>query len=99
MKKNLLFLLTVVSISATALQAQNQSFTQSFDSVFQYVNRVDARTGILYNRVIPFSRLYRFQQPDTANATIFIQAYSELYKAAFYPSVRSSFFPIFALYY
>ena len=89
MKKNITFLLII--ISATILKAQEQTFTQIFDSVFQYVNKADASTGILYNRVVPFSGLYKFTVPDTANSEIFKQAYSELYEAAFLPASRLPF--------
>jgi len=86
---------TILLITATAtmgkLHAQDQTFTQLFDGVFQHVSRVDATTGILYNRVIPFSRLYKFSQADTANPEVFMQAYNELYNAAFDSNKRLPF--------
>jgi hypothetical protein len=53
MKKIITILL--ITISATALKAQNQTFAQMIDSIFQFVSKVDASTGILYNRVLPRS--------------------------------------------
>ncbi|MDR3046288.1 MAG: putative lipase, partial [Bacteroidales bacterium] len=91
MKKQLIFLLITVLFSVNVLHAQMQSFTQMFDSLLMHVSRVDATTGILYNRVLPFSGLAKFTQPDTANADIFVQAYSELYEAAFVPAARLPF--------
>jgi hypothetical protein len=92
MKKQLFFLFTVISIINVSVHAQEQTFTQMFDSVFRYVSRTDATTGILYNRVLPFSRLARFTVTDTANATVF-KVYSELQRVALVPNI----FSIFAL--
>jgi hypothetical protein len=55
MKRIIIILL--LAITATTLQAQERTFTQLFDSVFQYVSKTEATTGILYNRVLPFSGL------------------------------------------
>jgi hypothetical protein len=86
MKKVSIILL--ICMSVTTLKSQEQTFTQMFDSVFQYVSRADATTGVLYNRVMPFSGLSRFETSDTANSTLFKQAYNELYEAAFVPTAR-----------
>jgi hypothetical protein len=91
MKKLFIFLLLTVSFSVNVLHAQMQGFTQMFDSLLMHVSRTDATTGILYNRVLPFSGLTRFTQPDTANTDIFVQAFSELYEAAFIPAARLPF--------
>jgi len=80
--KKLLFLLSF-NLLVFILQAQEQTFTQMFDSVFMHINRADATTGILYNRVIPLSALHKYSKPDTANSEVFIQSYYELYRAAF----------------
>ena len=73
--------------------AQNSSFfdyTESFDYVFRNVSRTDATTGILYERVVPFSSLYNFNSNmypyvDTSNAEHFLLSYHHLYKASFQP--------------
>jgi hypothetical protein len=91
MKKTLILLLTTVVVSVTALQAQQmQTYSEIIDSMFQHVSRVDATTGILYERMMPFAGLQRFTptNADTADADRFIQAFFELYGAAFLPSVR-----------
>ncbi|MDR3046284.1 MAG: hypothetical protein LBU51_01555 [Bacteroidales bacterium] len=79
MNKKLFFLLAL--LSGSALQAQFQNFTQTFDSVMMHVSRADATTGILYDRVIPFAGVPRFSQwasqKDTANADRFLLAYNE----------------------
>jgi len=71
------------------LQAQEQKSTNPFDHVFRNVNKVDATTGILYERVIPFAQLHKFNSKllpvDTSNCRHFFQAYLELYKANFLP--------------
>jgi len=83
MKRTIIILL--LAVSATTLKAQEQTFTQMFDSVFQYVSRADATTGILYNRVIPFSNLTQFSgnNPDTVDMYRFLYGFHELYNAAF----------------
>ena len=89
MKKIITILL--ITITATVVQAQERTFTQLFDSVFMNVSRTSATTGILYNRVLPFSGLSRFTALDTANSEVFKQAYSELYRAAFLPLSKLPF--------
>ncbi|MDR0205722.1 MAG: hypothetical protein LBI45_00445, partial [Bacteroidales bacterium] len=86
MKRIITFLLITAVFIVGKLQAQEQPFTQIIDSIFQHVSRVDATTGILYNRVLPFSGLCRFVVPDTSNSEMFKQAYSELYEATFDPN-------------
>ena len=83
MKKLSFLVLFFTIISASNLQAQ-QGFTELFDSVFVNIGRSDATTGILYDRVLPFSNLKQFSSsnPDTANMYQFLHGYSELYNAA-----------------
>ncbi len=82
MKKISLFLLLVGQIYLVSAQAP--TYTQWVDSIFQYVDKNQATTGILYERVMPFANLENFNrtQADTSSATHFMQAYSELYRAA-----------------
>ncbi|MDR3047871.1 MAG: hypothetical protein LBU51_09760 [Bacteroidales bacterium] len=90
--KNLIhFLLLITAVSMGHLKAQTFDYTTSYDSVFAQVSRTGATTGILYNRVLPFSGLTQFTQPDMANTDIFVQAFSELYEAAFLPAARLPF--------
>ena len=63
-----------------------QSYTQSFNEVFQNVDLSNASTGIIYERVLPFSNLIKHttnQQGlmDTSSFEQFIMAYDELYRA------------------
>ena len=85
--RKLNIVLTALTVSANSLYAQN--FTEIFDEVFQNVSRADATTGILYERVLPFAQLYKFNSSqvlvDTSNSEHFMQAYSELYDEAFQP--------------
>jgi hypothetical protein len=71
------------------VQAQEQTFTGAFDRVFKNVGRAEATTGILYERVLPFAQLHKFNSNlsnvDTGNYEHFLQSYSELYKATFIP--------------
>ena len=84
--------LSLILIATSSLQAQ-WGFTEAFDSVFVNISRTDATTGILYERVLPFSNLKQFSgnNPDTANGERFLQAYSELYNAAFDSTKRLPF--------
>ena len=81
----------VLTISMWSLKAQEmQTFTEFIDSTFKYVNRTDARTGILYERVLSFAGLTRFNSKissvDTSDFERFKQGYHELYMASFVPS-------------
>jgi hypothetical protein len=91
MKKT--FIIFAIAITSFSLQAQ--TYTESFDSVFQNINRADATTGILYERMVPFAQLNNFNSTvspvDTSNSKHFIQAYFELYNAAFDSTVRLPF--------
>jgi hypothetical protein len=91
MKKTIILTAFAVCISITYAQ----SFTEAFDSVFQNISRVDASTGILYERVIPFAQLYNYNSKvspvDTSNSVHFMQAHFELYNAAFQPSAKLPF--------
>jgi hypothetical protein len=78
-------------ISTYAQTRNSHYYTEAFDNAFRNISRVEVTTGILYERVLPFARLYNFNSNiyplvDTSNLDHFIQAYSELYEAAFLPS-------------
>lgn len=76
------------------VQAQTeQTYTEKFDSIFVNISHAQATTGILYDRVVPFSNLTNYNSNtnssvDTSNYSHFIQSYSELYRAAFINSAR-----------
>ena len=72
---------TAVSVS----NVQAQSFTDIFDTIFVNISRTEATTGILYDRVIPFSNLTGFSgnNPDTVDMYRFLYGFHELYNAAF----------------
>jgi hypothetical protein len=73
-------ILTALTVSANIYA---QSLTEIFDEVFQNVSRANATTGILYERVLPFAGLHKFNSNqtlvDTSNKAHFMQAYFELY--------------------
>jgi len=71
------------------LQAEPKTYTEMFDSVFSVISKSQATTGILYEMVVPFANLTNLTV-DTSNRTHFIQAYSELYRAAFDTTKRLS---------
>jgi len=65
--KKFSFLVLIFTVASNS-QAQ-QGFTELFDSVFVNISRTQATTGILYERVLPFSNLQQFSgnNPDTAD--------------------------------
>lgn len=76
-------------LSTASIKAQ--SYTEAFDSVFTYVSRNDATTGILYERVLPFGNLTKYNSqecaPDTSHYSHFLRAYYELCRATFNPTI------------
>jgi len=63
-----------------------QTYSQKFQEVFQHVNLNQLSTGILYDRVLPFSNITRYTLPflsqsDTCDYYQFVLAYDELYHA------------------
>ena len=86
--KNLLLYLTIVLLVAM-IPAKAQTYTDAIDSIFSHVSRADATTGILYERVLSFGNLTKYDSriafPDTSNFSHLLRAYSEIYRAAFQP--------------
>jgi hypothetical protein len=83
--KKIITLALAVAVSIDITYAQ--SFTELFDSTFVNVSRTQATTSILYERVLPFAGLYKFNSNqtlvDTSNSVHFVQSYSEFYNATF----------------
>ena len=82
MKKHIITLLLVGMFAG----AFAQNYTQAFDSVFQHVDLNHTTTGILYERVLPFSNLVSYitdipHSADTCDYWQFVMAYDELYRA------------------
>lgn len=81
------FLLSAgISLCAfSGLFAQSDNlFVQKVDSVTINLNKLDISTGILYDRVAPLAGLDLFNaQTDTCNASLFSQAYFEMYYASY----------------
>jgi hypothetical protein len=73
MKRHFIYLLIAITAGSNAINAQEQTYTQMFDSVFIHVSRREA-TGILYNRVLPFSGLYRFEVSNARQDTAMIKS-------------------------
>ena len=83
MKKYCMLLLGQL-ILFSALKAQdNITYTKMADSLLSPVSKTQIATGILYDRVAPFAALHSFKNTDTSSYWHFIQAYSELYTAAY----------------
>ena len=65
-------ILTTLIVSANSIYAQ--SFTEIFDSLFVNINRTQATTGILYERVLPFACL-NHDLPDLYDSHDFFLSY------------------------
>lgn len=81
--KRIIIILFVFSVFAST---SAQSYTQSFNEVFQHVDLSHTSTGILYERVLPFSNLVSYvtnisHPEDTCDYWQFVMAYDELYRA------------------
>jgi hypothetical protein len=95
--KKLPFFVVVTMCYATLIAQIPPPATADFDKLFKNVSLTDASTGIIYDRVVPFSNLPQFNSlnnrfPDTVNANIFFQCYSELFHSAVIPSSHFSYY-------
>ena len=61
-----IIILSIFIISMITIYAQTP-FTEAFDNIFRNISRVGATTGILYERVVPFARLYNFNSNAYSN--------------------------------
>jgi hypothetical protein len=78
MKRYLIFIFWLLCLSSQAQVNQAQ-----IDAI---IPKEKVKTGILYNRVMPFAGLQTFGQngrKDTSHYEHFIQAYYELYQASY----------------
>lgn len=83
MKKKYPFVLATI-LAINSVQAQdNFTYTKMADSLLYPVNKSLITSGILYDRVVPFTSLHSFKNTDTSSYVHFTQAYSELRNAAY----------------
>ena len=81
MKRNLLILL-ICTLLSTLIYSQEKTYTIVFDSLYSNVRFDTLSSGILYNRVFPWSNLERFSNTlDTTNARYFRNSYNEIQKS------------------
>jgi len=92
MKKISIISILIITVGLK-IEAQNQTYTQMFDSLFSNVPYSTVVSGILHDRVADFSDIEHFnrQSTDTSSYTRFIQAYSELNRAITNPSLNQQF--------
>ncbi|MFT3948485.1 MAG: T9SS type A sorting domain-containing protein [Agriterribacter sp.] len=83
MKKHYLILLGLLMICSALFSQQTMTYTKMADSLLFPISKTQITTGILYDRVVPFASLHSFKNTDTSFYSHFIQAYSELYAAAY----------------
>ncbi|MBD0257772.1 MAG: hypothetical protein ICV83_18825, partial [Cytophagales bacterium] len=69
---------------------QYSEFQLAVDNALRYLNKSQIPTGILYDRVYPLARLDAFNDVSTDKSSYwhYIQAYAELYDAAYQPGSR-----------
>jgi len=82
-------IIILAALIISSITTYSQTYTEAFDDIFRNVSRTDATTGILYERMIPFAQLYKFNSNvlsvDNSNYEHFIRSYSEFHKASFQP--------------
>jgi len=80
-----LFLL--LSLLQQQVAAQDTSFTQTMDYILAPLDKNRIPTGILYERVMPWANIDLYndagQNPPPCNFDFFMQAYNELFIAAY----------------
>jgi pimeloyl-ACP methyl ester carboxylesterase len=80
-------LLALLFISALTAKAQNKPYTETTDSLLQFLNKKTMQTDILYDRVMPFANLTQIK--DTTDFEYFRQAWSELFRSSYNPEFKS----------
>lgn len=89
MKKSSILIIFVGITTFFPIHAQ--TYTDAIDSIFFHIGKTDAKTGIIYERVLSFANLTHYNSledhPDTSNFSHFLRAYNELCRATFRPSV------------
>jgi len=66
---------------------EKSPYIQKMDSIFEDLDKTEISTGILYDRVPSFANIEQFNKKnDTANFSLFRQAWSELYRASYTPA-------------
>jgi hypothetical protein len=97
MKKYIILFSFILSMAYPCSEAQTlmdtielsygQDYTRYFDSLYQNVKFSNVPFDILYDRVVSFASLPQFgvRSSDTSSRWHFIQAYSELQRAAVVP--------------
>jgi hypothetical protein len=81
-------LLMLLLISVFVKAQEVKTYTQTMDSLLVSIDKKQMKTSTLYDRVFPFANLT--QQKDTTDFGYFRQAYSELYRASYNPTFKSS---------
>ena len=70
-----------------------KDYTITMDSLLQFVNKQEAKTGILYDRVIANANLVEFNDDKNKKQSDywhFVQAWGEIYRASFVPKKQPS---------
>ncbi|RUA35321.1 MAG: hypothetical protein DSY77_02825 [Bacteroidetes bacterium] len=86
----LLIMLCMQSFGQTDQKRSNPEksrYIQKMDSIFEDLDKTKINTGILLDRVPSFANIEQFNNAnDTANFSLFRQAWSELYRASYTPA-------------
>lgn len=83
MKKQLTFCLILTFCAVKLCGQTGYTYTQLADSLLSPLNKTQATTGVLYDRVFPVAGLHVFNATDTSSFWHFFQAYGEMYDATF----------------
>ena len=90
--KKIFIIITLLCLSqqfqAQTINKTPKDYTVSMDSLYQYLNKDLAKTGILYDRVIANANLVEFNEAKSKKQSDywhFVQAWGEIYRASIVP--------------
>ena len=81
------------NFQAQTINKTPKDYTVTMDSLFQFLNKDLAKTGILYDRVIANANLVEFNEAKSKKQSDywhFVQAWGEIYRASFVPKKQPS---------
>ena len=81
------------NFQAQTINKTPKDYTVAMDSLFQFLNKDLAKTGILYDRVIANANLVEFNEATSKKQSDywhFVQAWGEIYRASFVPKKQPS---------
>ena len=95
--KKIFIIFTLLCLSlkfqAQIINKAPKDYTITMDSLLQFVNKQEAKTGILYDRVVANANLVEFNDTKSKKQSDywhFVQAWGEIYRASYNPTKQPS---------